>query len=160
MTTTRKLIITTAALVLTICSANAAVAKPLNPQTMKNLEAAMHGEAFANLKYRAFADQARESGNEDVAKLFEESANVEANEHFAREASALGLAKSNKENLSDAMKGEHYENTKMYKEFAEQATKAGDVEAAKLFEQIRQDEGDHYEAYKAAFEKLSKQASK
>ena len=54
----------------------------------------------------------------DIAKLFEEAANVEANEHFAREADALKLAKTNEANLLDAMAGEHYENTKMYKEFA------------------------------------------
>jgi rubrerythrin len=52
------------------------------------------------------------------------------------------------------MEGEHYENIKMYKEFSEQAAKVGDTAAANLFEQIRTDEGDHYEAYKAALAKI------
>lgn len=171
MNHTKKLLIAATALTLSALSANAAMAKDLNPQTKKNLEAAMHGEAYANLKYRTYAEKARESGNEELAKLFEESADVEAHEHFAREASALGLGKSNKENLKesissekenlrDAAAGEHYENTQMYKQFAEQAAKVGDTEVAKLFEQIRADEGDHYEAYKTALAKLEQPAPK
>ena len=114
----------------------------------------MHGEAYANLKYRAYADRARESGKPELAAVFEEAANVEANEHFAREADALKLAKTNEANLLDAMTGEHYENTKMYKEFAKQALEDGDQSAARLFEQIAADEGDHYETYKAMLAKL------
>ena len=77
------------------------------------------------------------------------TANVEANEHFAREADALKLAKTSEENLLDATAGEQYEYTKMYKEFAKQARHDGDLAAAKLFEQIAEDEGDHYSAYMA-----------
>ncbi|OIN87652.1 MAG: rubrerythrin [Alphaproteobacteria bacterium CG1_02_46_17] len=144
------------AVTLSLAVSPAAYAKDLNDQTIKNLETAMHGEAYANLKYMTYADKAREAGNEELAKLFEESANVEANEHFAREADALGLSKGSVKDLEDAMEGEHYENVKMYKEFSEQAEAVGDVEAAELFEQIREDEGDHYEAYRAALAKLNK----
>ncbi|MFA7275888.1 MAG: ferritin family protein [Pseudobdellovibrionaceae bacterium] len=149
----KSLALTAAVIALTGISSNSAFAKDLNPQTKANLEAAMHGEAYANLKYQTYAAKARADGNEELAKLFEESANVEANEHFAREADALGLAKGSEKDLADAMEGEHYENIKMYKEFSEQAAKVGDTAAAKLFEQIRVDEGDHYEAYKAALAK-------
>ncbi len=142
------------AIALVLGSAGGALAKDISPRTKQNLEAAMHGEAYANLKYRAYAEVARDSGKVDLAKLFEEAANVEANEHFTREADALGLAKTNETNLLDAMTGEHYENTKMYKQFAEQARADGDKSAAKLFEQIAADEGDHYEAYKAALDRL------
>lgn len=137
-----------------LVSADAALAGELNPRTKQNLETAMHGEAYANLKYRAYADRARESGKPELAAVFEEAANVEANEHFAREADALKLAKTNEANLLDAMTGEHYENTKMYKEFAKQALEDGDQSAARLFEQIAADEGDHYETYKAMLAKL------
>ena len=127
---------------------------PLNPQTKTNLEAAMHGEAFANLKYQAYAEHARKSGHPEIAKLFDENANVEASEHFAREADALGLAKTDEANLLDGMAGEHHENTKMYVDFANQADAAGDKKVAALFRQIAADEGDHYTAYKNAVEKL------
>ncbi len=126
----------------------------LNPQTKKNLEAAMHGEAFANLKYLAYAEHARKSGHPELAKLFDENANVEANEHFAREADALTLANSDEANLIDGMAGEHYENTKMYVDFASQAEAVGDKKVAALFRQIGADEGDHYASYKAALERL------
>ncbi|HDR9190002.1 rubrerythrin family protein [Burkholderia vietnamiensis] len=127
---------------------------PLKDQTKQNLEAAMHGEAYAHLKYLAYAEHARKSGHPEIAKLFDESANVEANEHFAREAEALNLAKSDEANLADGMAGEHYENTKMYVKFAEQADTAGDKKVAAMFRQIAADEGDHYAAFRAASEKL------
>jgi rubrerythrin len=130
-------------------------AKPLAESTRKNLQDAMHGEAFANLKYLQYAEKARAGGNEKLALLFEESANVEANEHFAREADALGLVSDNATNLADAVAGEHYENTKMYVSFAEQADKAGDKKAAELFRQIAIDEGDHYQQYKDAAAELN-----
>ncbi len=150
----KSLALTAAIIALTGISSNSAFAKDLHPQTEKNLETAMHGEAYANLKYQTYAAKARANGNEELAKLFEESANVEANEHFAREADALNLAKGSEKDLTDAMEGEHYENIKMYKEFSEQASKVGDTAAANLFEQIRVDEGDHYEAYKTALAKI------
>jgi len=126
----------------------------LNPQTVENLKTAMHGEAFANLKYLAYAEFARRNGNPELAALFSENANVEANEHFDREASALGLVEGNEADLLDAMAGEHYENTVMYVKFAAQAQAAGDTKVAEMFRQIAADEGDHYASYKAALETL------
>lgn len=144
-----------AALLASLTAAPAFAADAIAPQTRENLLAAMHGEAFANLKYRRFAEVARESGNESLAKLFEESANVEANEHFDREADALRLGGANAANLLDAMAGEKYENKTMYVEFAAQADKAGDAKTAAMFRQIAEDEGDHYARYKAAHDRLA-----
>ena len=143
-----------------LLSAGIASAGELNPRTKQNLETAMHGEAYANLKYRTYADMARQSDKPELAAVFEEAANVEANEHFAREADALKLAKTNEANLLDAMTGEHYENTKMYKDFATQAREDGDLAAANLFEQIAADEGDHYETYTRMLTKLKADSEK
>ena len=129
-------------------------AAELYPQTRKNLDTAMHGEAYANLKYRTYAEAARARGNEQLARVFEEAANVESSEHFAREASALGLAGFDAKNLADAMAGENYENTKMYIGFADEADNAGDKKTAQLFRQIAADEGDHFQQFKEAFLKL------
>jgi rubrerythrin len=139
---------------VTFAAAPGFAADTLNPQTKKNLETAMHGEAFANLKYQAYAEHARKSGHPELAKLFDDNANVEAAEHFSREADALGLAKTDEANLLDGMAGEHYENTKMYVDFAKEADAAGDKKVAAMFRQIAADEGDHYNAYKQALEKL------
>ncbi|WP_375248229.1 ferritin family protein [Sphingomonas sp.] len=129
--------------------------KPLSPQTRTNLEAAMHGEAYANLKYLRYADQAEAAGKPALAKLFRASANIEAIEHFDREAQALQLGGANSANLGDAMAGEHYENVTMYVNFAKQAEADGDRKVAAMFRQIAIDEGTHYDAYKAALAKLA-----
>ncbi|WP_172330660.1 ferritin family protein [Mangrovicoccus sp. HB161399] len=126
----------------------------LDPQTVENLQTAMHGEAFANLKYLAYSEFARRNDNPELAALFAENANVEANEHFDREADALGLVAGNEADLLDAMAGEHYENTVMYVRFADEAAAAGDMKVADMFRQIAADEGDHYASYKAALDKL------
>lgn len=151
----------TAALLLACLAATAvsaeqaAVPKPISDQTKTNLEAAMHGEAFANLKYLRYADQAEADGKPELAKLFRDSANIEANEHFDREAQAIGLGTSDTANLEDAMAGELYENTKMYIGFADQAEADGDLKVAAMFRQIAVDEGVHYAAYKAALAKTA-----
>ena len=150
----RSFLVATALMGVTLAAAPGYAEETLNPQTKTNLETAMHGEAFANLKYQAYAEHAGKSGHPEIAKLFDENANVEASEHFAREADALGLAKTDEANLLDGMAGEHYENTKMYVDFAKQADAAGDKKVAALFRQIAADEGDHYTAYKNAVEKL------
>jgi len=98
----------------------------LPPSARKNLDAAMHGEAFAGLKYRSYAEAARKAGNQELARLFDVSADVESKEHFVQEADAAGLAGFEARNLADAMAGENYENTKMYIGFADEADKAGD----------------------------------
>nr|WP_206364691.1 rubrerythrin family protein [Sphingomonas populi] len=144
-----------AALLSTSAMAAPPEPKPLSAQTRANLEAAMHGEAYANLKYLRYADQAEAAGKPELARLFRESANIEANEHFDREAQAVQLGGANSANLEDAMAGEHYENVTMYIDFAKQAEADGDVKVAAMFRQIAVDEGTHYEAYKAALAKLS-----
>lgn len=128
--------------------------KKLNEQTMANLSTAMHGEAFAYAKYLLFAEHARKSGQPKLALLLEQTAKTERFEHFAAEAKLAGTVGSNADNLKDAIKGENYETTTMYREFAEQAEKVGDHAAAVQFEEIRQDEMKHRDAFTAALAKL------
>ena len=142
------------ALLATPAMADEPEAKALSAQTRTNLEAAMHGEAYANLKYLRYAEQAEAAGKPELAKLFRYSANIEANEHFDREAQALQLGGANTANLEDAMAGEHYENVTMYIDFARQAEADGDTKVAAMFRQVAADEGTHFEAYKAALAKL------
>lgn len=137
-----------------VAAAQPSSPKPLAASTRANLEAAMHGEAYANLKYLRYAEQAEAAGKPALAKLFRASANIEANEHFDREAQALQLGSTNTANLEDAMKGEHYENVTMYVNFTKEAEAAGDTKVAAMFRQIAVDEGTHYDAYKAALAKL------
>lgn len=140
--------------------ANPASAKPLSARTRANLETAMHGEAYAHLKYQVYANKAAADGKPELAKLFREAADVEGNEHFDREQAMLGLAGTDEANLREAMAGEHYENTKMYLDFALQADRDGDHDAAAMFRQIASDEGDHYAQFKAALDKPSPTTSR
>ena len=130
--------------------------KKMNEQTLKNLSTAMHGEAFAYVKYMAYADHARKAGNDKLADLFESTAKTEHMEHFTEEAELAGLVGSDADNLKDAIKGESYETETMYREFAQQAKKVGDQQAAERFEEIRQDEAKHRDAFSAALAELKK----
>jgi rubrerythrin len=127
----------------------------LHPQTMKNLHTAMKGEAFAYAKYTLYAEQARRNGHPEIAQLFENAAKTERFEHFAEEAEIADLVGSDERNLEDAIRGETYESTTMYKEFSEQAAAAGDKQAAERFEEIRRDEMKHRVMFEAALKKLS-----
>lgn len=126
----------------------------LNRETLENLSTAMHGEAFAYVKYLLYAEHARKSGNNELGDLFEKTANTERFEHFAEEAQLAGLVGSDADNLKDAIKGESYEIDTMYLEFAQKATIAGDSAAATRFEEIRHDEKGHRDAFKSALAKL------
>lgn len=128
--------------------------KKMSEQTLQNLSTAMHGEAFAYAKYMAYAEHARKMGKTDLADLLERTARTERYEHFAEEAKLAGLVGSNVENLKDAIKGESYETETMYRQFAEQAAKAGDHAAAQRFEEIGKDEAKHRDAFVAELDNL------
>ncbi len=131
----------------------------LSQRTRENLSTAMHGEAFAYVKYLLYAKHARQNGNAELANLFTKAANTERFQHFAEEAQLAGLVGSDADNLKDAIKGESYEVETMYREFAEQAAAAGDKAAADRFEEVRHDEMGHRDAFKAALAKVETKPS-
>lgn len=126
----------------------------LDRKTLYDLSTAMHGEAFAYVKYLLYAEHARKSGNKELADLFERTANTERFEHFVEEAQLAGLVGCDADNLRDAIRGESYEIDTMYLEFAQKAKVAGDTAAAARFEEIRHDEMGHRDAFKIALAKL------
>ncbi len=143
-----------AALFFTIGHVTAQSEKKLSDQTMQNLSTAMHGEAFAYAKYQLFAAHARKGGNVKLANMLDATAKTERFEHFAEEAKLAGIVGSDADNLKDAIQGESYEATTMYREFSEQAEKAGDHQAALRFEEIRKDEMKHRDAFAAQLQAL------
>lgn len=137
----------------------AAVAIPAGPakssgQTLTNLRSAMQGESYAYAKYMLYAHQARQSGNPALAELFAKTAQIELGEHFAEEATQAGLVGDTSANLNDAITGEKYESTTMYPDYARQAAKAGDEQAARLFTEIANDEKAHQQAFEVALRAL------
>ena len=116
-------------------------------KTTENLNAAFAGESMARNKYTFFAKVARKEGYHYIAKLFEETADNEmrhANDHFK----LLGLLGDTAANLQEAINGEDYETTTMYPDFAAAAKEEGNMEAARLCEQIGKVEAHHRDRYK------------
>ena len=122
--------------------------------TRENLLTAMRGEAFAHAKYTLYAEQARRNGHEALAKLFEQTANVELREHFKEEAELAAFLGSDADNLRDAISGESFEVETMYREFSEQASAAGETAAAERFSEVRSDEMKHRALFEEALAEL------
>lgn len=123
-------------------------------RTVRNLQAAMAGEAFAYAKYTLFADNAGATGQPQLAALFAATAEVELREHFTGEANLAGLVGSTAANLRAAIAGET-EDLAMYGSYAAAATRIGDRSAAELFREIQRDEQGHQAAFHDALATLS-----
>ncbi len=117
-------------------------------KTEANLMAAFAGESQARNKYTYYASQAKKDGYEQIAAIFEETANNEK-EHAKLWFKELhgGKVPDTLSNLKDAASGEKYEWTEMYKEFAEVAKEEGFDRIAKLFEEVGKIEKHHEERY-------------
>ena len=122
--------------------------------TREDLMSAMRGEAFAYASYMLFAEAARRNGRAEIAALFEATARTELLEHFAQQATLVGLVGGDAENLRRAIEGESHEIEVMYPSYAEHARAAGDAAAADRLEEIRRDELDHLEAFREALESI------
>ncbi len=118
-------------------------------KTEQNLMAAFAGESQARNKYTYFASKAKKDGYEQIAAIFEETANNEK-EHAKMWFKLLegGEIKSTPDNLKAAAEGENYEWTDMYKGFAETAKEEGFDHIAFLFESVAKIEKEHEERYK------------
>lgn len=118
-------------------------------KTEQNLMTAFAGESQARNKYTYFASKARKDGYEQIASIFEETANNEK-EHAKIWFKLLngGEISSTEENLKSAAEGENYEWTDMYAEFAKTAKEEGLDHIAFLFEQVAAIEKEHEMRYK------------
>lgn len=143
-----------AALAIALFAGGIATGAALQASTQQDLMTAMHGEAFAYLKYMAFAEQARSQGQPTVAALFERTANIEWKSHFATHAHEYGLVKSTAQNLQNAISGENEETTKMYPEMAARAQKAGNTSVAAIFTAVGKDEAMHRDEFQSALNAL------
>ena len=122
-------------------------------KTEQNLLAAFAGESQARNKYTYYAGVARKEGYEQIAALFEETAENEkmhAKLHFK----LLNMLGSTMQNLEDAASGEHYEWTEMYPSFAKEAEEEGFGNVAKIFLRIADIEKKHEERYKKLLSNL------
>ncbi len=117
-------------------------------KTYQNLMTAFAGESQARNKYTYFASAAKKEGYEQIAAIFEETANNEK-EHAKMWFKLLngGVVPSTKENLKSAAEGENYEWTDMYDSFAKEAEEEGFKEIANKFRLVAAIEKEHEERY-------------
>ena len=116
-------------------------------QTEKNLRTAFAGESQARNKYTYFASVAKKEGFEQIADIFEKTANNEK-EHAKMWFKELNELGNTMQNLASASDGENYEWTDMYKDFAETAEKEGFKELAEKFRAVAEIEKHHEERYR------------
>ena len=117
-------------------------------KTYQNLMTAFAGESQARNKYTYFASAAKKEGYEQIAAIFEETANNEK-EHAKMWFKLLndGAIPSTKDNLKSAAEGENYEWTDMYDSFAKEAEEEGFTEIANKFRLVAAIEKSHEERY-------------
>ena len=116
-------------------------------KTEKNLMAAFAGESQARNKYTYFASVARKEGYEQIAAIFEATANNEK-EHAKLWFKELGELGTTAQNLLAAAEGENYEWTDMYDTFAKEAEEEGFLAIARKFRMVAAIEKTHEERYR------------
>ena len=117
-------------------------------QTEKNLEAAFAGESQARNKYTYFASKAKKQGFEQIAELFQKTADNEK-EHAKMWFKELNGIGDTAQNLAAAAEGENYEWTDMYEGFAKTAEEEGFADLAMKFRLVAAIEKRHEERYRA-----------
>ena len=118
-------------------------------KTERNLQEAFAGESQARNKYSYWASKAKKDGYQQIAAIFEETANNEK-EHAKMWFKLLegGGIKSTPENLKAAADGENFEWTDMYDRMAREAEEEGFDEIAAKFRGVAAIEKHHEERYR------------
>ena len=124
-------------------------------KTEKNLMEAFAGESQARNKYTYFASKAKKEGYEQIAAIFQETADNEK-EHAKLWFKLLngGEIATTEENLKAAAEGENYEWTDMYERMAKEAREEGFDHIAFLFDGVAKIEKEHEERYKKLLENV------
>lgn len=106
---------------------------------------------MANRKYLYFAKVARKLGNEDVAKLFEETAHQETGHAFAHLELMYPPSEMTVEKLLEiAIEGELYETNQMYPDFERTALEEGRLDAVAEFQDQAKESAEHADVFMQA----------
>ena len=137
-------------------------------QTEKNLLKAFAGESQARNRYTYAASVAKKEGYEQIAGVFQETADQEK-QHAKRffrfleggmveitAAYPAGLTGTTIENLKAAAAGEHEEYSILYPEFARIAKEEGFPQVAAQFNSVSKAEQNHERRYRLVLENLEK----
>ncbi len=127
-------------------------------RTEANLMAAIAGESQARNKYIYYAWQARKDGYEQIADIFEETAeNEQAHAYLWTLRVKGGALPKTEDALKDAAGGEHFEWSEMYKNFAEEARQEGFADIAAQFELVASVEKEHEERFNKLAQNIAEQ---
>ena len=132
------------------------MSKYAGTQTEKNLWEAFAGESQARNKYTYFASKAKKEGFEQIAEIFQKTADNEK-EHaklWFKELEGIG---DTAQNLLHAAEGENYEWTDMYEGFAKTAEEEGFKALAMKFRLVAAIEKRHEERYRALLKNVELQ---
>ena len=125
-------------------------------KTEKNLMEAFAGESQARNKYTYFASVAKKEGYEQIAAIFQQTAENEK-EHAKLWFKALGGLGNTAANLLAAAEGENYEWTDMYDKFAKEAEEEGFKALAAQFRMVAAIEKTHEERYRKLLQNVEMQ---
>ena len=125
-------------------------------KTEQNLMTAFAGESQARNKYTYFASVAKKEGYEQIAAIFQQTADNEK-EHAKLWFKALGGLGDTAANLLAAAEGENYEWTDMYDTFAKEAEEEGFKALAFQFRAVAAIEKAHEERYRALLSNVEMQ---
>ncbi len=129
-------------------------------QTEKNVLAAFAGESQARTRYTFFASVAKKEGYEQIAAIFEDTANNEKEhaEMFFKQleggdvqieaAYPAGVIADTATNLKAAADGERLEWTTLYQDFSKVAREEGLPKIAAVFTEIAEVEEEHEKRYR------------
>lgn len=102
----------------------------------------LQGEALARCRYEIYAEIARSEGLHYYAKILEETSRNELS-HVRELMKILGMYGSTKANLDVAIQGEELESNLIYPGLQDDALVEGDLDTARLFQQITKIESRH-----------------
>ena len=125
--------------------------------TIKNIESAFAGESMAHIKYMYFARLCRAQGDEQTARVFEETAAQEVQHAFGHldllyPASTMDASRC----LAMAIAGETYEYTEMYPTFRHAAVAEGNTAAVREMDEQIVESKEHAARFRATLEKAAK----
>jgi len=135
-------------------------------QTEKNLLAAFAGESQARMRYTYFASKAKKEGYEQIAAIFQETADNEKEhaEIFFKHLQGgmveiqasypAGVIGTTEENLLAAAEGEKEEWGTLYPDFAKTAEEEGFPMVAHSFQEIGEVEEYHEKRYRKLLENI------
>ncbi len=139
-------------------------------ETEKNLLKAFAGESQARNRYTYFASVAKKEGYEQIAGIFEETADnekehakvffkhLEGGDAEITASYPAGKISTTEENLLAAAEGEKMEWSSLYPDFEKIARKEGFSQIADSFREIAEVEEKHEKRYRKLLENVKKKS--